>query len=266
VSSKPSQTVGPGPSTAGARHMTKLAQEQLVKADLGGEADYANEAELEEDRIELQEQEDVEDSDALIDGHTETPFDREWASPIPLLSQLPRRSRPAVRFHIDEGFEVRSLDGRQDAQSKQRYIIACAIAKHLRDHKVRLSAPGDWCNIPKIAPSAPDDWSDVPLTPSDRGLLQLIADKFDRVELASRLRSVGADLKAFAISLPSGDVVTPQALIDEAQRGKHATRAAALRVAAQRPSTLAGDVWSDEDWDRFEETQRKKKTKRGKNS
>jgi hypothetical protein len=230
--------------------VTRLAQEQLVKVELAGEADYAYEAELEEDLAELREPEDADDSDALLDGRTGSPFDREWASPLPLLSQLPRRARPVVRFHIDEGFEVRRLDGRQDAQSNQRHIIACAVARHLRDNQIKLSAPGDWC--------------DIPLMPGDRGLLELVADEFDRADLAGRLQSVGSDLKAFAISLPNGDLVTPQALIDEAQRGKRATRAAALRLAARRPLELAGDPWSDEDWDRFEETQRKKRAKKGK--
>jgi hypothetical protein len=204
------------------------------------------------------------DSDVALYGQeAASPFDSEWSSPLPLIYQLPARARPLIRFYIDERLEVQTLERGEDEISKLRFLITCAVAKHLGDQNVSLLKVGDWCHIPAIK--------------DDEGLIDLIPPGQDRETLRSRLEHMGSDLKAFALTLPSGDVVTPQALINLAHderkatrvkgerslrfSGKRATRAGALRVSSQKPSELAGEVWTEEDWGRFEETQRKKEKK-----
>lgn len=202
------------------------------------------------------------DSDVVISGpNASSPFDSEWLSALPLIYQLPFRARPIVRFYIDERIEVHKIDRGDDDITKLRHLIASAIAEHIKEQNVSLRKIGDWCHIPAIK--------------DDEGLIGLLSTNVDRESLRNRLEHMGSDLKAFAIALPSGDVVTPQALISLAQderkatriksentkrfSGKRATRAGALRVSSRKPSELAGEQWTEEDWSRFEDTQRKKR-------
>lgn len=203
------------------------------------------------------------DSDVAVNGvDAASPFDFEWASRLPLIRQLPRRARPPVRFYIDERLEVHKIGVGEDDITNLQHLIAAAVAKHIEDQHVRLEQPGDWCHIPAIT--------------DDEGLIELVAPGDSRETLRHRLEHMGSDLKAFAIALPSGDVVTPQALINLARDerrstrakdktdlglpGTRATRAAALRLSSQRPGEIAGEPWSERDWSRFEDTQRKKKS------
>lgn len=203
------------------------------------------------------------DSDVAVNGvDAASPFDFEWTSLLPLVRQLPRRARPPVRFYIDERLEVHRIGVGRDDITNLQHLIAVAVAKHIEAQHVRLEKIGDWCHIPAII--------------DEQGLIELVASGEGRETLRHRLEHMGSDLKAFAIALPSGDVVTPQALINLARDerrstrakdntdlelpGRRATRAAALRLSSQKPGEIAGESWSERDWSRFEDTQRKKKS------
>jgi hypothetical protein len=249
----------------GVRHRGRLRTTQALRQL--AETEFTNNEGDEEPAPEPEpaepfELEDAGDSDASLYGQEAlSPFDSEWVSTLPLIFQLPARARPLAHFFIDEQFEAHKIGRGQDDLSHSRLLVARAIAKHIRDHGTYLQEVGDWCHIPAIM--------------DDEGLINLAPAGTDRDSLKHRLGHMGSDLKAFAIILPSGDVVTPQALISPAQdvrkatrlkggrptglTGKRATRAGALRAAAQSPAQLAGDTWSEEDWDKFEDTQRKKK-------
>ncbi|MEE8609067.1 MAG: hypothetical protein V3S55_15800 [Nitrospiraceae bacterium] len=241
---RPEQLQEPRPE-----QLAKLAQAQLAKEDYIQEREaYGVENLPEEEPKESHELEDIGDSPAALDGEEAlSPFDREWLEPPPLVSHLPRRARPTVLYRIDEHFAVHPLGRQEGWFSNLRYLIACAIAKHLQESRSTLSTVGDWCNVPTIG--------------RDENVLALVSSEV-RKNLKKELKRRGAALKAFAILLPSGDVITPQALLGFAQEGKRATRAAALRLAALKPTELAGESWSNEAWDQFERTQRIKERRR----
>ena len=220
-------------------------QAALAKLNLSLETATGDEELPEEDPKEPQELEDVGDSEGSLEGTKSlSPFDQEWLEPLPLVSHLPRRARPPVLFRIDKHFTVHPLDRSEGWFSTLRSAIASAIARHLRESNTPLSTIGDWCNMPAIG--------------SDEELLALVSPEH-RENVKKQLHYRGGPLKAFAILLPNGDVITPQALIDLTQEGKHATRAGALRVATRRPKELAGEPWSSKDWTRFENAQSKAK-------
>lgn len=191
--------------------------------------------------------EDLADSDRFLeDSPPGSAFDRAWNEPVPLISQLPRRLRPPVRCRIDSNLDVHLLAGEAPKTEALERAITEAIVEHLRNTGVELRAPGDWCAVPCIG--------------SDRELADLVPEHLRTALDEARLHSIGNIVKDFAIQLPSGDVVTPQALLDRARKGKRTTRAAALRWASQRPeSTPDGEQWTADDWNGFEDTQRKKK-------
>jgi hypothetical protein len=218
------------------RLRTKNAQEQLFRVNQVDASD-------EKDEVSADGEPEGDEDDEYTSLEPERDAWGSTSSP-PLISELPYRARPYVCYRIDEQLEVHSLEPRQYPLSALRLLIAKAVARHILSEGVSLSKPGDWCQIPLIR--------------DERRLLELVEAEDDSAQLASMLHSVGSDLKAFAILLPSGDVVTPQALINEAQKNKRATRAAALRLAAERPSQLAGEPWSAQEWERFETTQRSK--------
>lgn len=226
--------------------LARQAQAQLAEIDLRQEEEaHGDEPLPEQDPKEPQQIEDTGVSEVVLEGEiAESPFE-EWLESLPLVSHLPRRARPRVLYRIDEHFAVHPLDRQEGWFSNLRYLIACAIAKHLRESRITLSAPGDWCN--------------VPATGGDEELIALVPDE-DQEKLRKRL---DRPFKAFAMLLPSGDVMTVQAILDRAQKGKRATRAAALRFSATRPRELAGESWSEEDWDLFEDTQQRRKRRRG---
>ncbi len=229
----------------GLRQITQRVQEQSIKQELTEEEELEEELKTEatEEPRESFELEDFGDSEVALEGETaQSPFDREWTSQLPLVYQLPRRARPLVLFRIDENFEVHYRGRKHNSSSQLRLLIARAIAEHLKNNQVALSAPGDWRQLPALE--------------TDEKLLDLLGE--DRPKLDRVIGKIGSEIKAFAILLPNGDVVTPQALINAAKKGKRATRAAALRMALQKPTRLAGENWSEKDWHDFENTQRKK--------
>jgi hypothetical protein len=223
------------------RLQTGIWAEQRADADLEAEADDEPDGTgPEPDAPEPPELQDAADSDAWFDDETPSdPFASERRSGLPHFSDLPYSARPFVRYWIDRDFQVHKMDRRDDLQSKRCDAIAGAIALHLQKSICRLLEPGDWCQIPHID--------------RDRSLLELVkaadpqqweSDLSKVSELARKL----ATIKDFAIMLPNGDVLAVQAFIDGAREGKRATRAAALRVAADKPPKLAGDDWEDADW------------------
>lgn len=260
------------------RQRTALAQRELVEVDLADQLDDDSGAgETEESQPEPPRLEDEGDSDWYF---TDKPlFDPFPSGPHRLrtIAEIPYEARPLVRYWIDHEFCVHKLDHKRqsrlrrsekaadnepsreepqnqesvatnqtdDLQSKRRDLIARAVALHLRQEKCKLHEPSDWCNIPRID--------------GDQGLLNLV-HKVEPIQGDFGLRRVGKALKSFAIMLPNGDVIAVQALLDDARKKKRATRAAALRTAKSQPFELAGDLWSVNDWRRFEINQRQAQT------
>ncbi|HMW03219.1 MAG: hypothetical protein K1Y36_25760 [Blastocatellia bacterium] len=236
-------------------HRLKLDGRQgtLLKKNQNFQADYDLEREQEDD---LEAEADTEPaepqvidelgaSDCTLEGPTaETAFDREWEFDLPLIFQLPKSVRPLVLFQIDEDKKVHCLGQKGSSDSDLRTLVAKAIAKHLSDWQVILKEPKDWVKIPCIA--------------GNDGILKLVSEE-QAQEMHQQLKSMGSVLKNFAIRLWNGDVITPDAIMNLAQKGKQATRAGALRVAADGDQIeLGGETWAKEDWRSFEDTQRKK--------
>jgi hypothetical protein len=248
-----------------ARAQLRTSQARQLLAEIDFEDTEDRDDFPEADSPEPQDIEGYGDSESALRGiDARTAFDFEWLSPEPLIHILPSRARPLVRYFIDEELVVHKLHSRTDEFSNLRYLIATAISKHLRNTQVTLRTIGDWCQIPAIE--------------SDENLVELMPEHRDT--LTSALAHFGSDLKSFALMLPSGDVITPQVLIDLAQdvrkskrrkmepvgdaKPKKATRGGALRLSSSKPSELAGEAWSLHEWTAFEKTQRKKrKTSRG---
>lgn len=224
------------------RFATMQLQARLAKADLVD--DLSEEPVLNPEAAEPAELEDYGDSEVSLQGmKAETSFDREWLLNLPLLSQLPWKVRPLVRFRLDERLEPHVLDG-SDRDGNLRYLVTCAIAEHVRRTNIEITHRDDWCQLPAIK--------------GDKGLLELVPEGPERNRLAAALAKVGSDLKGFAIMLPNGDVITPQTLMNAASEGKSATRAAVLRLSSQRPTMIANEPWTSSDWRKFDDTQRKK--------
>lgn len=87
-------------------------------------------------------------------------------------------------------------------------------------------------------------------------------------KLDQGLNKYGAEYKSFAIILPNGDVIVPQALIYCAGKKRRATRAGALRALADAkahkappPKELVGEAWTKKHWQSFEKAQRQSKRK-----
>lgn len=214
-----------------------------------------------EEEEDTDEEVDTGDSDVATFGTiAETSFDREWSSTLPLISQLPRRVNPPLRFYVDDEYTVHRLDLRNDAISNLGLLICCAIARHLREKNVQLAEPGNWRKIPAIG--------------TDGKLFALMTSeifaKAANVESEAKIlrnmwKHLGAQAKYFAIIFTSGDVVTPQALIEGAQKNLESppTRAGALREAVRRQRLMyemgevVSDIWKDLDWVKFEKAQRR---------
>jgi hypothetical protein len=232
------------------RFATMQLQARLTKADLVG--DLAEDATLTSDRVEFSDLEDYGDSEVFFQGtDVETSFDRERLLTLPLVSQLPRRARPILHFRLDENLELHSVGG-EDRAGGLRFLVASAIAEHIRQSAIKLLQRDDWCQLPAIE--------------GDNGLAELVPNPQDRTRLSAALAKVGSDLKSFAIMLPNGDVITPQTLMNQAREGKRATRAAVLRLRAKRPDRIADETWTANDWKVFDQTQRKKRLSYSKTS
>lgn len=119
---------------------------------------------------------------------------------LPPLEEVPERRRPRVRYRIEADFAVRAL---QRPPVDLERAVAEAIARHIEETGTTLQKPGDWCAIPCIG--------------GDAGLARLIPDDAKDVLGAEEIKTFGSVLKNFAIELPNGDVVTPQALMDAAR-------------------------------------------------
>jgi len=219
------------------------------------ERDDLEESGAEEEPKEPPESEAVGESEIWLDDEEETDLFEAEQAPVcglPAIGDLLIRARPLVRYWIDEKYRVHQVGqrgggARQAGISRWRRYIAEAVAEHLRRHGCRLTAPGDWRQIPAIG--------------SDERLLSYMPEEV-RQPLQSRLKGLGKRLKGFAIELPNGDVMTVQALIDPAGRGKKATRAGALRCAAELEKgagdgvTLAGEEWTSRDWKALDRAER----------
>ncbi len=250
------ETLGQHPTTtaeSAAVQITSVLQEQLSEIQLAiDEDDEELEAEAPDDRNESA------DSETLVTGEeVPNPFDHEWLSSIPLVRQLPHRVSPLVRYFLDDELNVHRLDRKNDSGSNISDVIASAIARHIRQSGVPLVAPGDWRHIPAIK--------------SDRELLALTLPDYPRPQSPEpgpkssyelfEMRFGKIPAKAFAILLPNGDVITPKALIDDAQAGMKASRAGALRQLAEQgtsegPSELAGEDWTPLHWSAFRKSEK----------
>lgn len=190
--------------------------------------------------------EDLADSEwFLVDSPAGAAFDRGWDGDAPLISQLPRRLRPPVRFAIDSDLKISRLCEANSKADDLEWAVAEAVAAHIRSAGVVLRTTGDWRRISCIG--------------SDRDLLALVPEHLQTVLGEARLHSIGSLIKGFAILLPSGDVVVPQTLLDLARRGKRTTRGAALSLCSLRLERMPdGERWTEADWRGFETTQRKK--------
>jgi hypothetical protein len=219
----------------------------LTEARLSEDGQEEEDAGVEVDAPEPPELEDVGDSSAMLeDGPPGAIFEIGWSGDLPLMRQLPRRLRPQVRYQIDDDLVVHTLHRKISRSTELERNVAVALAEHLRRVGTRCEEAGDWCRIPAIG--------------SDEVLVELMKDACPKTFEAAVFHSVGNVLKNFAIELPNGDVVTPQALVEPARRGKLTTRAAALRLAGRRPQYLpCGEEWTADDWDGFESTQKRGK-------
>ncbi|MDP3939522.1 MAG: hypothetical protein Q8R92_15490 [Deltaproteobacteria bacterium] len=154
--------------------------------------------------------------------------------------------RPQVRYQIDGSFVVHKKRRRNVKREALEQAVAQAIARHLQNTGYTPNDPGDWRQIPGIG--------------ADFDLAVLVPESH-RAALVQEFADV---VKAFAVELPNGDKVTPGDLIEPNSIIKRTTRGAALRLAAQRPEAMpSGETWSSADWDAFEDTQRRKEPKDG---
>lgn len=190
--------------------------------------------------------EDLADSDwFLADSPPVGTFDQGWHGAVPLISQLPRRVRPPVRFAIDSDLTLSRLGDEGSKADDLEQAVAEAVTAHIRNTGIALHTTGDWCRIPRIG--------------GDRELFALVPEHLKSALDEARLHSIGSLIKDFAILLPSGDVIVPQTLLEPARRGKRTTRGAALSLASLRLENMPdGERWSESDWKGFETTQRKK--------
>jgi len=241
------QDVNPAQKIKQRQHI-ELGQD-LARERAAEELEEQESQDAEEEAPEPPTLEDLGDSDWFVeDSVPGSAFDRAWNGPLPLIWQLPRHLRPPVSFRIDSNFEIHPM-GEKTKTGALEQAIAEAIVEHLRRKGVEFHQPGDWCSIPCIG--------------GDAELIELQPEHLPaRLDL-DRLRKTHPSVKDFAIELPNGDVITPQALLDRARENKRTTRAAALRCASQRPEvTPDGERWTAQDWKDFEITQRKKNPRR----
>jgi hypothetical protein len=257
---RPSQNIG---ETVRTRQDILLRQD-LVESRL--EEEEEEEQEPNPESPEPPDLEDLGDSEAWLDElPSGVQFDLAWRGSLPLVSALPYRLHPPVRFRIDRDFTVRPLSRRRLKPTEQ--AIAQAIAQHLRMSGVTLVQPGDWYKIPSIGKTQPTEKGRGRQSDTLRNLAALVPESFHNLVNEERLDKVGDAAKQFGIQLSNGDVITPDALLFPAGDGRRSTRAAALRCASARLEYITNDEkWSAEDWDRFEETQRKKKYSHAKRS
>lgn len=245
----------------------RTKQDILLRQDLIESRIEEEEEEEQESNPELPEPpelEDLGDSEAWLgELPSGAQFDLAWGGSLPVASQLPYRLRPRVRFRIDSDFRVRPLSRKFLKRTEQ--AIAEAIAQHLRVSAVSLVEPGDWYKIPSIGRTQPSERGRGRQSDALRSLSALVPESFRHLVNEERLGKIGDASKQFGIQLSNGDVITPDALLFPAGDGRRTTRAGALRCASARLEYVTDDEqWSAEDWDRFEETQRKKKYSRTK--
>jgi hypothetical protein len=252
-----------------------LRQRQALAAQLELAQTLAEEAEIEQltdlsddeapPALEPKETYELEDwgiSEIALEGEAaETPFDQEWTGPLPRLGDFPRKAFPRVLFWIDSQFQVhhflrRNLRPKGPSFAAQE-ALAQAIASHLRIHNnVRLAEAGDWQWLPAIGKIVPTKGPKKRATKTSfQPELANLAPDAQRAKLEARLKHDSRFLQSFALVLPSGDVVTPAALVHPAQEGKRVTRAVALRWMSQTPSELAGERWTEKDWKDFKKAQ-----------
>lgn len=244
---KPGIGIDPG---IGQGHTAQAAQNaklevSLLEARLEDESETDEALIVEPDPCEPPELEDLGDSAALDDDSSGSAFDRAWTGDLPLVSQLPQRLRPPVRYRIDSELVVHALYRKKTEDEDLEQAVAEALAEHIRRTRVVLESPGDWCRIPYLG--------------RDPELAALVPEAYAKQLGPERLHSLGSVAKEFAIELPNRDVIVPQVLLwPPARKGGRTTRAAALRSEPQRPSTTPdGESWSEKDWKEFSSNQRK---------
>lgn len=199
------------------------------------------------------------------------------------------RARPIVRYAIDVDYTIHPLDVGDDAYSRSRSLLASAVARHLRLHRVPLNEPDACDRIPAIG----GDDQILRLVAADEeqerieSLIQLHMavrkksskkkneDKKRLDELLTTLppevrdfcvkfRKPGANLETMGLRLANGDVLKVADLMGTPRKIQDAssTRAAALRLEDSAPPTVAGEHWSTADWQTFKRSQQKKKEPR----
>lgn len=197
----------------------------------------------------------VDDSQRVLDEEEDAwPFDRAGVAPEPLprLADLPLGARPAVEVRIAEDGRIHLQRGARDGDLlRLRVLLACAVARHLQVTKARVTEPGDWTGIPAIEgdgelvalveEAAPD------LSPALEDALGGVTDPdWDartRDLLAGRLSSAGVALKGFGVRLPSGDVVTVDALCTRARGG---AKKASFALRADGTALYLGEAGAPE--------------------
>jgi hypothetical protein len=152
-------------------------------------------------------------------------------------------ARPPVEFWIDLEANVHALGRQRDFLDAIRLSIARAVARYLAPDIDSLATPGAWCHVQAIG-----SIEQLKLLASQEGIVT-------REELDSQLENKGKKAASFAILLPSGEAITPKALVMPASKAKRATLAGALRLSASRPEQIAGEPWMSLDWERFEHSQ-----------
>lgn len=221
--------------------------------------------------------EDLGDSDCwLLDDIHHDPFDAKRSSSG---RKIPPVLRYRAQFAIDNQFVIWPLDGAEGAHFAARQRMARAVARHLQENNLSPSVAGDWVQIPAI--DGHDNLLRLAAFGDDKIHLEairilkescrkgVITKKQLEAEVQNRLRNCTPDfaefywmlkrhgqlLKSMILRLPSGDVVTAEALLSVASNGKRAARAGALRMATNRPCFLAGEKWTESEWTKFNKVQ-----------
>lgn len=95
--------------------------------------------------------------------------------------------------------------------------------------------------------------------------VEYLTDLVGDAQLGSRMHAIPKLLRNFAVRLPCGTVMTPDALIDPALKtGRRATMAAALRVVpsdkpvgVEEAYEMGGEWWNAKDLEAFRASRRK---------
>jgi hypothetical protein len=218
---------------------------------------------LERDPPEPPARDDFGDSEFSLSEAADVPPECEQVISGPVrLKSLPARLRLAVKFEILLDLNSRHLTLRPIGPSKSDALLQPKIAEVMVQH-IERHLSWYWPNNHDLG-----DWKQIPAIGSVEALTHLVGD----AQFGNRMHSIPKLLRNFAVRLPCGTVITPDALIHSAlDNGRRATMAAALRaIPSKRPSDteeayeLGGEWWSAEDIKAFRASRRKFASKKRK--